>query len=179
MASPRDASRNAGAAKVRWDHRWRCKRGRICVEPQPDCAAELRRQGYRVVEAALWREKGTLTLSQPTPETTSCTVLGPPDDATTLTWTVAAIALHDLQISGMRILVKLDLQGAEPIALEGMGSLWDRCAAVLCEVTLGVGGTKKVLDQILQERGFHEFSTINQLPLGGGRWEADKLWLRD
>jgi FkbM family methyltransferase len=150
----------------------------LCVEPQPDCAAALRRQGYRVVEAALWRERGTLTLSQPTSETTSCTVLLATDAAAKATWVVPSIALQDLEISGKQILVKLDLQGAEPITLEGMGSLWERCAGVLSEVTLGRGGTHEVLDRILREHGFREFSTINQLQLSGGRWEADKLWLR-
>jgi FkbM family methyltransferase len=150
----------------------------LCVEPQPNCAAALRRQGYRVVEAALWREKGTLTLSQPTPQTTSCTVLLATDGAAKATWVVSSITLQDLEIAGERILVKLDLQGAEPIALEAMGSLWERCAGVLSEVTLGPSGTHEALNRILRERGFREFSTINQLPLGGGRWEADKLWLR-
>lgn len=150
----------------------------LCVEPQPDCAAALRQQGYRVVEAALWREKGTLTLSQPTSETTSCTVLPATDCAAKASWVVRAIALQDLEIAGERILVKLDLQGAESIALEGMGPLWERCAGILSEVTLGQEGTHKVLDRILREHGFREFSTINQLQLGGGRWEADKLWLR-
>ncbi|MBK9090351.1 MAG: FkbM family methyltransferase [Holophagales bacterium] len=48
----------------------------VCVEPHPHCAAILRRNGFRVVEAALWREPGRLRLFQPLSATTSCTVVG-------------------------------------------------------------------------------------------------------
>ena len=149
----------------------------LCVEPQPNCAANLRRQGYRVIEAALWREKGMLTLSQSTSETTSCTVLVENNGAKA-TWVVPSIALQDLQIAGERILVKLDLQGAEPIALEGMGSLWDQCAGLLVEVSIGPEGTYEKIRALLASRGFFEYSTTNELAVAGRVIEADKLWLR-
>jgi hypothetical protein len=47
--------------------------------------------------------------------------------------------LEDLPVRGDHVLVKLDLQGAEPAALEGLGALWDRCSALLIEVSLGPG----------------------------------------
>ena len=150
----------------------------VCVEPQPNCAANLRRQGYRVVEAALWRDKGTLTLSQPTSETTSCTVLVANDNVAKATWVVPSIALQDLQIAGARILVKLDLQGAEPIALEGMGPLWERCAGLLVEVSIGPTGTYEKIRELLASHGFSEYSTTNELSVAGRVVEADKLWLR-
>jgi len=150
----------------------------VCIEPHPGCAATLRRQGYRIVEAALWRESGSIMLSQPLPETTSCTTLDVTVPEQGSRWKVAAVRLEDLEIEGQRILVKLDLQGAEPIALEAMGALWDRCSGVLSEVTMGKGGTYETLDHLLRQRGFREFSTLNQLRVKDGQWEADKLWLR-
>lgn len=152
----------------------------LCVEPHPGCAATLRKQGFRVVEAALWREAGRLDLLQPTAASTSCTVqisgVTPPVDAPT--WNVAAIRLDDLEISGSRILLKLDLQGAEVEALQGMENLWPRCAGVLLEVSIGENGTYEQLRKLLSERGFAEYSTTNELEEGGRVIEADKLWLR-
>lgn len=150
----------------------------VCVEPHPGCAAALRRQGYQVVEAALWRENGSIVLSQPLSETTSCTTLDATVSEQRPRWRVAAIRLEDLEIKGQRILVKLDLQGAEPIALEAIGALWNRCGGFLAEVTMGKGGTYETLDCLMREHGFREFSTINQLQVRDGQWEADKLWLR-
>ena len=149
----------------------------VCVEPHPDCAATLRGHGYRVVEAALWREKGSLTLSQPAPETTSCTVMKQNSNAQP-TWKVMAITLRDLEIKGNRILVKLDLQGAELEALQGMGDLWERCAGVLLEVSIGPDATYESLREMLSRRGFFEYSTTNELQMDGRVIEADKLWLR-
>ncbi len=154
----------------------------VCVEPNKACAAALREQGYRVVEAALWCEPTTLTLTQPTAASTSGTVM--PGDATKALspeqqWEVTAMRLDSLEVSGSRILVKLDLQGAEFQALEGMGDLWTRCAGLLLEVSIGAGGTYERMRALLGERGYREVSTTNEL-MGDGRViEADKLWLRE
>ena len=119
----------------------------VCVEPHPASAGILRRNGFRVVEAALWKAPGRLRLSQPADATTSCSVVfdsapGRPS------WEVDAVRLDGIGVTGERILVKLDLQGAEAEALEGMGSLWPRCAAVLLEASYG------------RERGPVEFFSI-------------------
>jgi FkbM family methyltransferase len=151
----------------------------ICVEPHPASAAILRKDGYKVVEAALWKETTRLHLHQPTARSTSCTVLGetaPNDGAATLE--VAAVRLDSLAISGSRLLIKLDLQGAEPIALEGMGAFWQRCAGILLEVSIGAGGTYESLRAMLSQHGFEEYSTTNELTADGRVVEADKLWLR-
>src|SRR5436853_3218969 len=47
----------------------------ICVEPHPASAAILRKDGYKVVEAAVWKEPTRLRLNQPTGSSTSCTVI--------------------------------------------------------------------------------------------------------
>jgi FkbM family methyltransferase len=151
----------------------------ICVEPHPASAAILRKNGYNVVEAALWKEATQLRLRQPTARSTSCTVLGEPTpNESVATWDVAAVRLDSLAISGNRLLVKLDLQGAEPEALQGMGALWPRCAGILLEVSIGAAGTYESLREMLLQRGFEEYSTTNELTADGRVVEADKLWLR-
>ena len=37
----------------------------ICVEPHPECARVLRKDGFEVVEAALWDKPSRLSLVQP------------------------------------------------------------------------------------------------------------------
>ncbi|MBA2271537.1 MAG: FkbM family methyltransferase [Chthoniobacterales bacterium] len=149
----------------------------VCVEPNRECAAALRSRGFRVVEAALWHEATQLMLTQPTDASTSCTVMAEGDQSVPA-WTVEAVRLDSLQISGSRILVKLDLQGAEFQALDGMGGLWERCAGLLLEVSLGDGGTYERMRELLAARGYHESSTTNELWQDGRVIEADKLWLR-
>jgi len=95
-----------------------------------------------------------------------------------LSWDVEAVRLDSLPISGSHLLVKLDLQGAEPEALEGMGALWERCAAILLEVSIGAGGTYEPMRETLSRRGFREYSTTNELEADGRVIEADKLWVR-
>jgi len=149
----------------------------ICAEPHPACATALRKGGFQVVEAALWNEPTRLRLTQPTSASTSSTVIadhGPAEHV----WEVAAMRLDSLPISGSRLLIKLDLQGAEFEALEGMGKLWDRCAGILLEVSIGVDGTHERLREMLSRRGFYEYSTTNELEVEGRVVEADKLWLR-
>ena len=152
----------------------------VCVEPNKQCAATLRAGGYRVVEAALWHEATLLTLTQPTSASTSCTVL-PAEGAVEkkpASWTVEAVRLDTIAIAGSRLLVKLDLQGAEFHALEGMGNLWERCAGLLLEVSLGRDGTYEKMRTLLTARGYYEASTTNELSEKGRVLEADKLWLR-
>ena len=147
----------------------------VCVEPHPPSAEILRRNGFRVVEAALWKAPGRLRLTQPADATTSCSVVlesapGRPS------WDVDTVRLDEIGITGERILVKLDLQGAE--ALEGMGSLWPHCAAVLLEVSYGPSGSYEPLRSLLAARGFAEAGTLNELEEGGLPIEADKLFVR-
>ena len=93
-------------------------------------------------------------------------------------WEVAAERLDALPIQGTCLLVKLDLQGAELSALAGMGALWERTAAMLLEVSFGKDGTYIPLSRLLAEKGFVEYSTTNELEVGGRVVEADKIWLR-
>jgi FkbM family methyltransferase len=149
----------------------------LCVEPHPPSAEILRRDGFRVVEAALWKAPGRLRLTQPADATTSCSVVfesapGRPS------WEVDTVRLDEIGVTGERILVKLDLQGAEAEALEGMGSLWPRCAAVLLEVSYGPSGSFEPLRALLAARNFAEAGTLNELEEGGLPIEADKLFVR-
>ena len=149
----------------------------ICVEPHPACAAALRKEGFETVEAALWKEPARLRLTQPTSASTSSTVMADHQSAEH-SWEVEAVRLDSLPILGSRLLIKLDLQGAEFEALEGMGELWQRCAGILLEVSIGTEGTYERLREILSHRGFYEYSTTNELEIEGRVVEADKLWLR-
>jgi FkbM family methyltransferase len=149
----------------------------LCVEPHPSSAARLRRRGFTVVEAALWHEPGHATLTQPTGAATSCSLVAS-GTASQASWTVDTIRLDQLAIPGRCVLVKLDLQGAEPQALEGMGELWGRCSGLLLEVSYGARGSYEPLRALLAERGFFEAGTFNELETDAGVVEADKLWLR-
>ena len=91
---------------------------------------------------------------------------------------MATVRLDELEVPGRRVLVKLDLQGAEPQALEGMGELWERCAGLLLEVSYGANGSYEPLRALLADRGFFEAVTFNELESDEGVVEADKLWLR-
>ncbi len=149
----------------------------VCVEPHPPSAEILRRNGFRVVEAALWKARGRLRLTQPADATTSCSVVfesapGRPS------WDVDTVRLDEIDVTGERILVKLDLQGAEADALEGMESLWPRCAAILLEVSYGPSGSCEPLRALLAARGFAEAGTLNELEEDGLPTEADKLFVR-
>ncbi len=148
----------------------------VCVEPHPPSAEILRRNGFRVVEAALWKAPGRLRLTQPADATTSCSVVldsapGCPS------WEVDTVRLDEIGLTGERILVKLDLQGAEAEALEGMGPLWLRCAAVLLEVSYGPSGSYEPLRTLLAAHGVAEAGTLNELEEGGFPIEADKLFV--
>lgn len=149
----------------------------LCVEPHPASASRLRRRGFTVVEAALWHEPGRVTLTQPTSAATSCSVVAS-SAAGLASWTVDTVRLDQLAIPGRSVLVKLDLQGAEPQALEGMGELWGRCAGLLLEVSYGEQGTYEPLRALLGARGFFEAGTFNELETEAGIVEADKLWRR-
>lgn len=148
----------------------------VCVEPHPPSAEILRRDGFRVVEAALWKAPGRLRLTQPGDATTSCSVALEPAEGRP-SWDVDTIRLDGIGVSGDRILVKLDLQGAEAEALEGMGALWSRCAAILLEVSYGPSGSYEPLRALLAARGFAEAGTLNELEEGGLPIEADKLFV--
>jgi FkbM family methyltransferase len=148
----------------------------LCVEPHPASAARLRQRGFAVIEAALWRERGTATLVQPTDAATSCSLLAS-GASERPSWRVETIRLDQLSIPGRNVLVKLDLQGAEPQALEGMGALWERCAGLVLEVSYGERGTYEALRALLAARGFFEAATLNELETEDGVVEADKLWL--
>jgi len=158
--------------------RWACPGAKLlCVEPHPASAARLRRRGFSVVEAALWRAPGTATLTQPTDAVTSSSLLASPAPGRGA-WSVTTVRLDQLEIEGSRVLVKLDLQGAELEALEGMGELWARCSGLLLEVSYGERGTYEPLRALLARRGFFEAATLNELEVDGAVVEADKLWLR-
>lgn len=149
----------------------------VCVEPQTECVALLKAKGYRVVHAALWKENTRLTLSQPSDDGTSCTVVSGAASVKP-TQQVDAVRLDSIPITGNRLFVKLDLQGAEPEALEGMGALWERCAMVQLEADLAPGGNYPALRALLAERNFVEYAIVNQLFVDNLVTEADVIWLR-
>jgi FkbM family methyltransferase len=149
----------------------------LCVEPHAACAAHLRRQGYNVIEAAIWHEKKRINLSQPGKATTSCTVMLESEQSSLNTWEVDGIRLEDLPITGKNIFIKLDLQGAEIHALKGMDTLWNRCKALMLEVSIKNDGNYESLRYLLSEKGFSEYSTTNELEEYGQIIEADKIWL--
>jgi len=148
----------------------------LCVEPQPDCADILVRRGFRVIRHALWDSKTTLTLSQIASSLTSCSVV----DAVAAhrAWTVSTIRLDEIPVAGTNLLIKLDLQGAEMMALQGMGDLWPRCTALLVEVSFGRGASYERISRFLSERRYCEYSTVNELFENRTILEADKLWVR-
>jgi hypothetical protein len=115
-------------------------------------------------------------LTQPTDAITSCTITAEQRPGRP-SWNVATLRLDDLAISGRNILIKLDLQGAEPQALQGMGELWARCGGLLLEVGYGASGTYEPLRALLAQKGFYEAATFNELETEAGPIEADKLWL--
>jgi FkbM family methyltransferase len=150
----------------------------LCVEPHPEAAATLRRRGFEVVEAALWRESGRATLVQPEAVTTTSSLVQSADGARA-SFEVATVRVDELELAGKRILVKLDLQGAELAALEGLERSWDRVAGVLVETGYGPGGNQSSLAELLSARGFREAATFNELDgADGTACEGDKLWLR-
>jgi FkbM family methyltransferase len=148
----------------------------VCVEPQPECADILLGRGFRVVRAALWDSKTTLTLCQPGSSLTSCSVVAP--KTTDRGWKVSTIRLDEIPVTGTNILVKLDLQGAEMTALQGMGGLWPRCTALLVEVSFGRGSSYEKISRLLLERQYCEYSTVNEFFENGTVREADKLWVK-
>lgn len=148
----------------------------LCVEPHPEAAAVLRKRGFEVVEAALWSSRGMATLTQPAAASTSATLMKA-EGLKVASYEVATVRLDELPLSGRRILIKLDLQGAEPAALEGLGACWERVAGVLLEVSYGPDGSSRQLAAELVRHGFHEAATFNELDEGGIAVEADKLWL--
>lgn len=149
-----------------------------CIEPHPRAAAILRRDGFRVVEAALWKEPGRLTLRQPAVAITSGSVVAaaPPEAPA---WEVDAVRLDALGIQGRRVFVKLDLQGSEREALEGAEGLWEKCAAFLLEVSYGPSGSYEDLRALMKDRGFMEAATFNELDGTNLPLEADKLFVRE
>lgn len=150
----------------------------LCIEPHPGNARHLRRDGFDTVEAALWHEEGTLTLTQPTGTTTSCTVTAPDPANAPASWKVSAVRLDRLPITGSRLLVKLDLQGAEWEALQGMENLWPRCAGLILEMHTRPDGDCGKIAAFLSSKGFVECGTLHELEENGRAVEADRLWLR-
>lgn len=147
----------------------------VCVEPQPQCADILQERGFRVVRSALWDSKTTLTLCQTGSSLTSCSVV---PITVNQGWKVSTIRLDEIPVTGTNILVKLDLQGAEMTALQGMGGLWPRCTALLVEVSFGRGASYEKISRLLLERQYCEYSTVNEFFENGTVREADKLWVK-
>ncbi|MDR0533002.1 MAG: FkbM family methyltransferase [Verrucomicrobiales bacterium] len=149
----------------------------VCVEPNPFCAQTLRRAGYKVVEAALWSEETALELSQPANDDTSCTVLHVFNKIRP-SFKVLAKRLDQIPIQGSNLFIKLDLQGAEPQALEGMGNMWSRCVLIQMEVSIGINGNYELLRELLQKNDFYEYATVNHLITNGIVQESDKIWIK-
>ena len=107
---------------------------------------------------------------------TSCSVID--TKPTNQAWTVSTIRLDEIPVAGTNLLIKLDLQGAEMMALEGMGNLWPRCTALLVEVSFGRGASYERISRLLWERRYCEYSTVNELFENRTILEAYKLWVK-
>ncbi len=147
----------------------------LCIEPHPACATTLRKQGFEVIEAALWSEKTRLHLFQEGPSTLSTVMKS---RAAGEGVEVEAVRLSDLPIRGERLLVKLDLQGAELAALQALGDLEKRCAGFLVEVALPPNGTYEEVNAFFATKNFVPFASVNELFSGNRQVEADLLWIR-
>jgi FkbM family methyltransferase len=150
----------------------------VCIEPHPPSARRLRAGGFRTIEAALWHENTTLTLTQPNEASTSCTCMEN-TDSDYGKWVVPAIPLQEVPVQGRRLLIKLDLQGAELSALKGMGDLWDRTAGLLLETRVDTTSDRLEIEDLLRARRFYDYSNTNELIKDGKVLEIDKLWLKE
>jgi len=150
----------------------------LCIEPHPDCAATLRKDGFQVEEAALWKESGEIMLRKPTEANTSCTVI-PQEEGFLAEWKVKTISLKDIVPAARRVLVKMDLQGADWIVLQSIpDTLWSRLDGLIIEVSVGANGNFEKIRKLLESKNFHETSTLHELEQDGQVIEADKLWIR-
>jgi len=147
----------------------------LCVEPHPNCIACLRKQGFEVVEAALWNEQTTLDLFQNGPTTASTVVKAASGDKVAR---VKTVRLSDLPVRGDRLLIKLDLQGAEPAALQALGELETRCAGFLIEVSLPPATGYEELTRFFLSRDYVAFASVNELFSGDRQVESDILWIK-
>jgi FkbM family methyltransferase len=148
-----------------------------CVEPHPACAQKLKNKGFQVIEAALWSESNlTLDLVQVNESSTS-SQLGT-SDSQRPSWKVKTLRLDAVPITGRKILIKLDLQGAEIAALSGMGSLWERCDGLIIETRMGPRGDFRVFQEMLEARGYSNHGTLNQFYEGDVLVEVDQVWVR-
>jgi FkbM family methyltransferase len=145
----------------------------ICVEPLPQCARLLSAAGFEVEEAALWSADTRLTLTLESAALTSATVMKQGDGIE-----VRAMRLDTLPIKGKRVLIKLDLQGAEREALRGLGDLVSSVAAFVLEVSFGPRGSYRELHDLMTDWGFLEYATLNEFEVDGVVVEADKVFLR-
>ncbi len=147
----------------------------ICVEPHPGCASLLRKQGFEVAQAALWNERTTLDLFQDG-LSSSCTLMK--ERSGHQVAKVQAIRLCDLPIRGNRLLIKLDLQGAERVALEALGDMEKRCAGFLLEVSLSPRDTFEDINRLLLSKNYILFASVNEFFSGNWQIESDILWIK-
>jgi FkbM family methyltransferase len=149
----------------------------VCIEPHPVCVEKLRTKNFEVLEAALWSASGqTLDLVQVGDSSTS-SQLGK-SAADRPSWKVKTLRLDAISIPGRKLLIKLDLQGAELDALSGMGSLWERCAGFVIETRMGPSGNARALQDLFESKGFSSHGTLNQFYEGDTLTEVDQVWVR-
>jgi len=149
----------------------------ICIEPHPECAQKLRNKGFNVAEAALWSESNmTLDLVQVNESSTSSQIGDPASER--LSWKVNTLRLDAVPIAGRRLLIKLDLQGVELVALSGMGALWDRCHGFIIETRMGPRGNFRALQELFESQGYFNHGTLNQFYEGDALTEVDQVWVR-
>jgi FkbM family methyltransferase len=150
-------------------------RGRvIAIEPTPPTVAKLEDnlkmnglKNIKVHELAVLDRPGTVRIHQPHDDNIGANTLRPSGYSERY-WDVSAATLDDLLIGEPRIrLVKLDLEGAELLALRGFikhlsspeGPL------VLCEVTdrflRELGGSARDLFSLMADYGYEAFSCEN------------------
>jgi len=149
----------------------------LCVEPHPVCAQKLRDKGLNVVEVALWSESNvTLDLVQVSESSTSSQLGSMVSQRPS--WKVNTLRLDAVPVAGHRLLVKLDLQGAELAALSGMGPLWERCHGFIIETRMGPSGNFQMLQKLFEAKGYANHGTLNQFYEGDVLTEVDQVWIR-
>lgn len=171
----------------------------VCVEPQADAAARIRRIAARsscaidVVEVAVGAARGTATLHV-TAASDSSSVLAPLPEVQAARSAMRVRATRPVEVvpgdevlGGALdgpVLLKVDVQGTELAVLQGLRSVLEQVSAVLVEVSFGAlyrdqSSPGRVIELLLAA-GF-ELQGMAQVPGGSRGWtieQADLLFER-
>ncbi len=147
----------------------------LCIEPHPDCAHLLRKNGFDVKEAALWIEEceKPFMLAQ---ESTQSALVN--TQAIVPTILVKCITLDSLGIQSSQVLLKLDLQGADVDIILHSALFLRQVNGLIFECPLSVDPRLERLDSFLTGEGFIEYLSLNDREEKGRIVERDRVWIR-